>query len=110
MEVDEGPLPFSQGDELDDLLYVATNLMPFFFIKLNVAVPEEQVVMDSFLVFANRLDDVTCFELAVRLDELNDAFVPLCIYQMLVPTRDISSWLLFVLTVLCFPWDYCRRA
>ena len=108
MEVDKGPLSLSQRDKLDYLLNMAANRVSLFVFKLNVAVPEEQVVMDSFLVFADRLDDVQSLERAVGLNKRADTVVLLRVDQMLVP-KHVESWLQFVLTVSCSPWDCCRR-
>ena len=74
VEVDQGPLPLSRGNELDHSMDVFSHLLLLSCrLQLDVAIAEEQVVMDAGLVRPNGFYDVHLLKLSVRFDVLTDA-------------------------------------
>ena len=88
MKVYQGPFPFALGDELDHCVDVVSDLVPLVVvIYLDVAVAEEQVVVDACLVSADGLDDVLVFKLFVCIDEFCDLRIGSRISQIVVPAK-----------------------
>ena len=90
MEVDEGPLSLSLGNELDEGPDVLAHLMALLVRELDVQIAEEQVVVHAISVFASGLADVGSLELLVGLDEFTDAAVGLRLRHHFVPTGNKS--------------------
>ena len=90
MEVDEGPLSFSLGNELDEGPDVLAHLVALLVRERDVQIAEEQVVVHAFSVFASGLADVGSLELLVGLDEFTDAAVGLGLCHHFVPTGNKS--------------------
>ena len=90
VKVDEGPLPLSLGNELDEGPDVLADLMALLVRELDVQIAEEQVVMHAISVFASGLADVGSLELAVGLNEFTDAAVGLGLRHLLVPKGNKS--------------------
>lgn len=91
VKVDEGPLPLSLGNELDEGPDVLANLMALLVRELDVQIAEEQVVMHAISVFASGLADVGSLELAVGLNEFTDAAVGLGLRHLFVQSQ-ILFW------------------
>ena len=62
MKVDESPFSLALGDELNDSLYLISDLMTLSFVcNLNVFIAEKQIVVDAIFISANCSNYVCVF-------------------------------------------------
>ena len=62
MEVDKSPFSLALGDELDNRLYLVSDLMTLSFVgNLNVFIAEKQIVVDAIFTSADCSNYVCVF-------------------------------------------------